>query len=139
MAADEKYSVLNRDNLKIPIQIQLSQKQKIFSPFSAPLLNSSWNFERFETKMTITAFLFPTLGTLKTWLGKTLKSPVSGDTSTNNMVNVHKHGSNFHHIAFIIFIDHCRVNWVRKTPSYWEDSSWDCLLTHWLPMKSILS
>ena len=33
LAADEKYPVLNRDNLTIPIQMQLSQKQKTFSQF----------------------------------------------------------------------------------------------------------
>ena len=30
LAADEKYPVLNRDNLMRPIQMQLSQKQKTF-------------------------------------------------------------------------------------------------------------
>ena len=30
LAADEKYPVLNRDNLTIPIEMQLSQKQKAF-------------------------------------------------------------------------------------------------------------
>ena len=33
LAADWKYPVLNRDNLMIPIQMQLSQKRKIFSEF----------------------------------------------------------------------------------------------------------
>ena len=33
LVADEKYPVLNTDNLAIPIQIQLSQKQKIFLKF----------------------------------------------------------------------------------------------------------
>ena len=33
LAADDKYPVLNRDNLTIPIQIQLSHKQKPFSQF----------------------------------------------------------------------------------------------------------
>ena len=41
LAADEKYPVLNRDNLMIPIQMQLSQKQKTFSQFLAPFLKSS--------------------------------------------------------------------------------------------------
>ena len=50
LAADEKYPVLNRDNLTIPIQMQLSQKQKKFSDFFAPFLNSNLNFERFEKK-----------------------------------------------------------------------------------------
>ena len=31
LAANEKYDVLNRDNLTIPIQMLLSQKQKTFS------------------------------------------------------------------------------------------------------------
>ena len=33
LAADEKYPVLNRDNLTIPIQMELFQKQKIFLNF----------------------------------------------------------------------------------------------------------
>ena len=33
LAADEKYLVLHRDNLTIPIQMQLSKKQKTFSVF----------------------------------------------------------------------------------------------------------
>ena len=50
LAANENHPVLNRDNLKIPIQMQLSRKQTLFFPFSAALLKSSWNFERFEKK-----------------------------------------------------------------------------------------
>ena len=41
--------------------------------------------------MTLTAFLFPKLQTLKTWLAKCLKSPVPEDPLTSNMVNVLKH------------------------------------------------
>ena len=50
LAADEKYPVLNRDNLKIPIQIQSSQKQNTFSDFFAAFLKFSLNFKYFETK-----------------------------------------------------------------------------------------
>ena len=39
LAADKKYPVLNRDNITIPIQTQLSQKQKTFSNFLLHLLN----------------------------------------------------------------------------------------------------
>ena len=50
LAADDKYPVLNRDTLTIPIQMQLSQKQKknseLFSVFSISRLN----FEHFEKK-----------------------------------------------------------------------------------------
>ena len=40
--------------------------------------------------MNLMAFVFPKLRTLKTWLDKCLKSPVSDDPSTSNMVNVPK-------------------------------------------------
>ena len=138
LAADDKYPVLNRDNLTIPIQMQLSQKQKISLNFWLHFWNLDSILNILEQKMILTAFVFPKLRTLKTWLHKCLKSPASEDASTSNMVNVPKHGSHLHHMVFIIFIDHCQVNRVRKSLYYWHAKSWDCLLTHWLPMKSIL-
>ena len=48
LADDEKYPVLNRDNLTIPIQMELSQKQKTFWQFFAAFLKSYLNFEPFE-------------------------------------------------------------------------------------------
>ena len=50
LSADGKYSVLNRDNLTQPIQMQLSQKQKDFSNFFSLFLKSSLNFEYFLKK-----------------------------------------------------------------------------------------
>ena len=50
LAADEKYALLNRDNLTIPIQMQLSQKRKTFSQFLGTFLKSKINFELFEKK-----------------------------------------------------------------------------------------
>ena len=50
LAADEKYPVLNRDNLTIPIQMQLSQKQKTFSKFFTEFLKSSFNFKYSDKK-----------------------------------------------------------------------------------------
>ena len=50
LAADEKYPPLNRDNLTLPIQMQLSQKQKISSQFVTAFLKSRLNFKYFETK-----------------------------------------------------------------------------------------
>ena len=50
LAVDEKYSFLNRDNLTIPIQMQLSQKQKNFSQFLATFLKSKLNLEYFRKK-----------------------------------------------------------------------------------------
>ena len=40
VAANDKYPFLNRENLKIPIEIQLSQKQKSCSRFFSAFLKS---------------------------------------------------------------------------------------------------
>ena len=66
LAADEKYPVLNRDNLTTSIQMQLSQNQKNFSDVFTTFLKSSLNFQHFETKMTLIDFVFPKLRTPKT-------------------------------------------------------------------------
>ena len=50
LAADEKYLVLHRNNLTVPIQIQLSKKQKNISKFFAAFLKSKLDFEHFEKK-----------------------------------------------------------------------------------------
>ena len=50
MAADDKYPVLNRDNLTTPIERQLSQKEKTFSEFKSPFLKSKLDFEYFDLK-----------------------------------------------------------------------------------------
>ena len=137
--ANEKYLVPHRDTLTIPIQTQLSERQKKFSVFF--FLQFSilvWILKVLKKKMTLIDFLFSKLRTLQTESDKCLKSPVSENASTSNMVNVPKHCSHLHHIAFSIFIDNCQVNWVGKSASFWHEKFWDCLLTHWLPMKCIL-
>ena len=49
-----------------------------------------------------------------------------------------RHFWNLHCSTFIILIDNFQGIWVGKNVSYWHDKSWDCLLTHWLPMAIIL-
>ena len=88
--------------------------------------------------MAVTAFVVPKLRTVKTWFDKCLKSLVSEVPSRSNMVSVPKHCSNLHHSTLIRFIDHCQGNWVGKSLSYWHAKSWDCFLTYWLLIKSIL-
>ena len=48
MTADDKYSLLNRDNLKQPIPTQLSQKQKAFFQFFLAFSKSTLNFEHLQ-------------------------------------------------------------------------------------------
>ena len=50
LITDEKYLVLHRDNSRIPIQMQLYQKQKRFSQFFAEFLKSRLNFGHFDRK-----------------------------------------------------------------------------------------
>ena len=87
LAADEKYLVLNRENLTIPIQMQLSRKQIFFAYFYW-IFKSSLNSKHFEKKMTLIAFVFWKISTPKTRLEKCLKSPVSEDPLTRNMADV---------------------------------------------------
>ena len=56
--ADDKYFLLNRDNLTQPIQMQLSVKEKTFSYFFSEVLISRLNFKHFQKKMTLTANVF---------------------------------------------------------------------------------
>ena len=50
LTVNEKYSLLNRDNLRHPIQMQLTQKNKTFSQFDAPFLKCRLNIEYFPKK-----------------------------------------------------------------------------------------
>ena len=50
LTTDEKYPLLNRKNLTIPIQMQLSHKKRTFPEFFAASLKSSLNFKRFQKK-----------------------------------------------------------------------------------------
>ena len=48
VTADDKYSLLYRDNLTQPIQMQLCQEQNIFSEFFSERVKSSLTFEHFQ-------------------------------------------------------------------------------------------
>ena len=76
MDSDDRYSVLNRDNLTM----QLPQKRKTFSEFLAVFFKSRFNFKYFEKKkMALVDFVFRELRTSKTQSDKSLKSLFSED------------------------------------------------------------
>ena len=50
LIADDKSSLVNRDNFSQPIQILLIQKQNTFSQFFCAFLKSKLNFEHFSQK-----------------------------------------------------------------------------------------
>ena len=66
LTADEKYPLLKRDNLMVPIQMQLFKKEKTFSLYFAAFLKSRWNFEYFEEKYVLIDFVILNLRSLKT-------------------------------------------------------------------------
>ena len=138
LAGNDKYPFLNRENLTITIEIHISHKQQPFSQFFSAFLKSRLNSEHVEKKMTVIDFVFPKLRTPKRWLDKYLKRPPSEDSSTNKMVKGPERCRNLHHGSSIRFIYQCEGIWVVKSLTYLHEKSWDCLLTHWLPMTSIL-
>ena len=50
LTADDKYSLLNRDNLTQPIWTPLSEKHTAFSEFFLASSKSTLNFEHFQKK-----------------------------------------------------------------------------------------
>ena len=50
LTRDDKYLVQDCQNLPLPIQIQLSGKQKTFSELFGQFLQSTSNFKHFEKK-----------------------------------------------------------------------------------------
>ena len=67
LAGNEKYPLLKRDNLTVPIQMQLSQKRNSFSEFFAEFLKSTINSKSLEKKrMTLIDFAIRKLRTTKT-------------------------------------------------------------------------
>ena len=50
LTVDEKHYLFNRDNLRQPIQMQLSEKQKTFSEFVFAFLKSILNFKHLPKK-----------------------------------------------------------------------------------------
>ena len=63
LTAYDKSSVLNREYLKYPIHMQLSEKQKKISEFFSKFLKSRFNFQHIQKKMTFITNVFPKLWT----------------------------------------------------------------------------
>ena len=68
LTANDKYSLNSKDKWMETIQMHLSQKQNIFSEFFSAFFESTFNFERFQRKMTLIAYVFPKLPTTKNML-----------------------------------------------------------------------
>ena len=125
LTADDKYSVLNKDNFLQHLQMILSQKRKTFSQFFfylfIYLFFFFWVFEidiQFWTfskkRWPLKLMYFWTSRLRKTWLDKYLKSLVSEDRSTSNTGNTLKQCWNLNDRNLTIFVDHSEDNSVGK-------------------------
>ena len=112
MTADEKNSILNRDNLQQDVQMQLSQKEKFLPDFLLAFSKLRCNFEHFQQKDE--PHRSWTYRLRETSWDKCLKSPVSEDPCRSNMVNVPKHYWDLNDNIFTKFIEHCEGNSVKK-------------------------
>ena len=65
LTANDKYSLNSKDKWMQTIQMPLSQKQNIFPQFFSALFETALNFEHFQKKMTLIAYVFPKLPTTK--------------------------------------------------------------------------
>ena len=62
---DSKYPVTDCENLWFPIQIQLFEKEKTFSEFLIPFMESPSNFQHFQKNKIVIANVFPKLTTVQ--------------------------------------------------------------------------
>ena len=65
LTADDKYSPISKEKWMQTIQMHLSQKRKILPRFFSAFFVSALNFEYFQKKMTLIAYVFPKLPTTK--------------------------------------------------------------------------
>ena len=65
LTANDKYSLCNSENLPQLIQMQLSKKQIIFCEIFAQFLNIWSRFKHFEKKVTLRAYVFSKLQSVK--------------------------------------------------------------------------
>ena len=65
LTADDKYFLISREKWMQTIQMHFSQKRNIFSEFFSALFESALNFEHFQKKMTLIAYVFQKLPTTK--------------------------------------------------------------------------
>ena len=65
LTSDDRYSLISKNKWMETIQMHLSQKPKIFSELLCEFFEFVLNFEPFQRKMTLIAYVFPKLPTTK--------------------------------------------------------------------------
>ena len=115
MSAVDNCFLPKTDNLMQPIHMQFSQKFKAFSQFFRAFSKSALNFEHFQKKDDLIAYLFLTLRRRKTWLDICVKSPASDYPLKRNMVNGSQLCLNLSERSCSIFVAQWEANLVAKS------------------------
>ena len=115
---DTQWQVLSHNQsecLMQPIQMQLSQNQKIFAQFFSAFPESTKNLEYFQRKRWASEVIcFWNYKQQKAGLLKCLKSPVSENLWTVNMLKGPKHCTNLYGSIFVTFLITLKQNRVEK-------------------------
>ena len=114
------------------------KNKKTFLNFSFQFLNLAEIFIIFQNKEDPHSWCISSnTNSVKQIRSMSNKSRFKGP-SKSIMWNRPEHCWNLNNNTFTIFIDHCEGNWVLKTVCKRYAKLYDCLLTHWMQMTSIL-
>ena len=111
------------------------RNQKVFVEF--PL--SFWNLHKILNIVKKNMSLIHYLSLSKIIDYGHLKGPASEHPSAVNVLKYYKHCLNVLSSVYILLLYYFKMNWVEKRLSLSDLKSYDCLLTHWMPMASILA
>ena len=131
LTVDDKYSPLNRHTIYSNIFGWYSLRNKTY--FREFFLF----FRNLDSVLNLSKLGWPSQ-LMYFWTYGLRNSPVSVDSPGSNIVNRTKHYWNLNYSTLTIFIDPCERNSVWKSLSELYAKSYDCFLTHWLPITGIL-
>ena len=135
--ADDKYSRYSRENFPEPIQIQLPKKPNTFFNFSLHIWKLNQFLKVFRKRKASELQYFRNYRLWNTCLLKCLKGFVWEHPFKFNALPCPKLCWNLQGRTSILLCHHLQKDWVGKRLSYSALKSWECLLKHWLLMKSI--
>ena len=114
MTADYKYLVQDCENLPLPIQMQVSEKQKLFLNFLLHFWNLHQTWNVLEEKMIVLADVFPKLQTVKNFLRTLSKKHRLRTRIDSQHVKASQMLGNLHESAFTMFFHHSHGRWFGK-------------------------
>ena len=113
LPADSKYPIEHYKDLRLPIQMQLSEKRKRFSEFFFFFISGIYiKFQTFwKKKIMLIANVFPKLQTVKTSSDHSVKRALYEHALTLNMIKSPKYFQNLHESSFIMLYHHFERSW----------------------------